>query len=112
MLARFMEYLNGYPPSPELAKGFLSKYANRKPRTLARYSKMIGSFIKWYGEAWDYKLKIPKTLPAYVEDSDIEKLFNVIETKRTHRGYIVCDVLMTAVALKTGMRRSGWQIWK
>jgi len=106
MLARFREYLNGYPPSPELAKGFLSQYANRKPRTLARYSKMIGSFIKWYGEAWDFKVKIPRTLPAYVEDSDIDKLFKAIEVKRTHRGCIVRDALMTAVALKTGMRRA------
>ena len=67
---------------------------------------MIGSFLKWYGETWDLKVKIPKTLPAYVEDSDIDKLFKAIEAKRTHRSCIVCDALMTAVALKTGMRRA------
>lgn len=37
-LAWFKEYLNGYPPSPQLAKGFLAQYANRKPRTLYRYA--------------------------------------------------------------------------
>jgi len=41
MLARFQEYLNGYPPSSELAKDFLAQYADRKPRTLYRYVQMI-----------------------------------------------------------------------
>ncbi len=38
MLTKFKEYLNSYPPSPELAKGFLAQYADRKPRTLYRYA--------------------------------------------------------------------------
>jgi len=50
LLSKFHEYLNSYPPSPELAKGFLSLYSNRKPRTLARYAATIKSFMKWYGE--------------------------------------------------------------
>ena len=51
MLARFREYLNGVSLSPELAKGFLAQYADRKPRTLYRYAQMIGVFMKWYGES-------------------------------------------------------------
>jgi integrase/recombinase XerD len=107
MVSRFLlEHLNGYPPSPELAKGFLSQYINRKPRTLARYAKMIKAFMKWYGEPIDdFKVKVPKTLPPYTEDSDIEKLLKAIENKKTHKGCIAQDSLLVALALKTGMRR-------
>ena len=37
MLGKFKEYLGNFPPSSELAKGFLSQYADRKPRTLYRW---------------------------------------------------------------------------
>jgi hypothetical protein len=30
----------------------------------------------------DFKVKVPKSLPPYTEDSDIEKLFRAIETKK------------------------------
>jgi hypothetical protein len=47
MLARFKEYLNGYPPSGTLAKAFLTQFANRKPRTLYRYAQMLRVFMRW-----------------------------------------------------------------
>jgi len=107
LLAKFHSYLNNYPPSPELAKGFLSQYSSKKPRTLARYAATIKSFMKWYGEPMDdFKVKVPKTLPPYTEDSDIEKLFAAVENKKTHKGCIVRDSLLVALALKTGMRRA------
>ncbi len=106
LLARFEEYLGGYPPSAELAKGFLSQYTNNKPRTLARYAATIKSFMKWYGEPMDdFRIKIPRTLPPYTEDRDIERLFHAIENKKTHRGCIARDSLLAELALKTGMRR-------
>lgn len=106
MLARFQEHLNGYSPSPEIAKGFLAQYADRKPRTLYRYAQMLRVFMKWYGEPMeDFKVKVPKTLPPYTEDSQIEQLLWAIENKKTHKGTIVRDTLLIAVALKTGMRR-------
>jgi hypothetical protein len=38
--------------------------------------------MKWYGEPMDdFKVKVPKSLPPYTEDSDIEKLFAAIENK-------------------------------
>jgi len=107
ILTKFKQYLNEFPPSPEVAKGFLSQYSDRKPRTLYRYAQMIRVFMKWYGEPMDnFKVKIPKSLPPYTEDSEIEQLFYVIENKSTHKGCIVRDSLMVALALKTGMRRS------
>ena len=107
MLGKFREYLNRFSPSPELAKGFLVQYVDKKPRTLYRYSMMIKMFMKWYGEPIDdYKVKVPKTLPGYTEDDDIDKLLQSIENKKTHTGCIVRDSLLVELALKTGMRRS------
>ncbi len=63
--------------------------------------------MKWYGEPLDdFKVKVPKTLPPYTSDSEIEKLFSAIEGKRSHKGCIVRDRLLVELALKTGMRRS------
>lgn len=105
-LTRFREHLGGYPPSPELAKGFLAPYTKKSPRTLYRYSQMIKAFMKWYGEPMDdFKVKVPKSLPPYTEANDIEKLLDAITDKKTHKGTIVRDRLLTELALKTGMRR-------
>jgi integrase/recombinase XerD len=107
ILTKFHLYLKDYPPSPELAKGFLSQYSSKKPRTRARYATIIKSFMKWRGQPMDdFQVKVPKTLPPYTEDSDIQKLFNAIEHKQTHKGCIVRDSLLVELALKTGMRRS------
>ena len=79
LLDRFKQYLGDYPPSPELAKGFLAQYADRKPRTLYRYAQMIRVFMKWYGEPMDnFRVKVPKTLPRYTQDSEVERLFSAI----------------------------------
>jgi site-specific recombinase XerD len=107
MIARYLVgYLNGLPPSPETARDFLVQFVNRKPRTLARYAKMIKSFMKWYGEPVDdFKVKVPKSLPPYTDDGDISKLLSAIANKRSHKGCIARDLLMTELALKSGMRR-------
>jgi len=105
ILTRFKEYLSGYPPSVELGKGFLAQYADKAPRTLYRYVQMLRVFFKWYGEELDIKVRVPKTMPPYTEDSDIDKLFSAIENKKTHKGCIVRDSLLAALALKSGMRR-------
>ena len=106
MLKRFIEYLGSYPPSEQLGKSFLSQYVDRKPRTLARYGKMIGGFLKWYGESWEYRVRIPKDLPTYTEQGDIDKLRYAITHKKTHRGCIVRDALLVDLALTTGLRRA------
>jgi len=107
LLGKFHDYLGNYPPSPELAKGFLSQYADRKPRTLARYSSTIKLFMRWCGEPLDdFKVKVPRVLPPYTQDSDVEKLFTVIKNKQTHKVCVALDSLLTELALKTGMRRS------
>jgi integrase len=107
LLSRFMSYLGAYPPSPELAKSFLAQYTSRKAPTLYRYTLMVRGFMKWYGEPIDdVKIKVPKTLPPYTEDSDIEKLLAVIPKKRSHKGCIERDQLMVLLAWKSGLRRA------
>jgi len=107
LLARFRQYLNGERPSAELAKVFLSYYAGRKSRTLARYAATIKSFMKWYGEPMDnFRIKVPRSLPPYTEDSDVDKLRQAIASKKTHRGTIIRDSLLVDLGLSTGMRRA------
>ena len=106
ILAEFKDFLNNRKPSGDLAKSYLSQYSNRKPRTLYRYAQMLRVFMKWYGEPMsDFKVKRPKSLPQYIEGSDIEKLFAAIRDKRSHKGVIERDTLLVELALKTGLRR-------
>ena len=68
---------------------------------------MVKSFMKWYGEPMNgFKIKVSKSLSPYTKDSEVEKLFAVIENKKSHEGCIVKDGLLVELALKTGLRRS------
>ena len=106
ILARFKGYLSGLPPSTQTAKAFLTQFTGKRRRTLYRYTQMIKGFMKWYGEPLDdFKVKVPKTIPPYTRDDDIDKLFKAIENKASHKGCIARDRLMVKLALATGMRR-------
>jgi integrase/recombinase XerC len=106
ILASFKEHLGSHQPSAELAKSFLSRYVDKKPRTLYRYAQMVLMFMKWYGEpVKNFKVRVPRSLPTYTDDSDIDKLFAAIETKATHKRLITRDRLLAELALKSGMRR-------
>jgi len=106
ILSEFKQFLNEQKPSTDLAKSYLSRYTDRKPRTLYRYAQMLRVFMKWYGEPMsDFKVKRPKSLPQYIEDDDIEKLFAAIRDKKSHKVVIVRDTLLVELALKTGLRR-------
>jgi hypothetical protein len=48
LLRDFKEHLGNYPPSPELAKGFLAQFAQKGIRTLSRYAQMVKGFMSWY----------------------------------------------------------------
>jgi len=50
VLGHFRNYLGEYPPTPALAKSFLSIFKERKPTTLTRYTAILKVFFKWYGE--------------------------------------------------------------
>jgi len=106
VLKHFHNYLGEYPPTPELAKTFLSIFKDRKPTTIARYAAILKVFFKWYGEELDINIRVPKMLPSYVEKTDIEKLLEALKSKRSHRGTISRDILLVDLAIHTGLRRS------
>ncbi len=106
MVKKFLDSLGGYPPNNLLGKSFMTQFQELKPRSIARYAKMIGMFLKWYGESWEYKVKVPKEIPQYVIDEDIEKLLNAVGSKKTHKATITRDTLIIELALKSGLRRA------
>jgi hypothetical protein len=68
---------------------------------------MTRGLVKWYGEPIDdVKIKVPKTLPPYTEDSDIEKLLAAIPNKRSHKHCIERDQLLVVLAWRSGLRRA------
>jgi len=105
-LSHFREYLGEFPPSSELAKSFLSQYKSTSPHTFYNYVGEIKRFMQWYGEPLNVKAKLPKILPTYHEDTDIEKLYTVIDNKKTHKGSILRDRILVELGIKTGMRRA------
>ena len=46
ILHKFKEHVGEFPINVELAKSFLSQYVDRKPRTLARYTKGNSEQVK------------------------------------------------------------------
>ena len=105
-LSHFYDFLGQFPPSVELAKKFLSQFANRRPKTFARYVSEVNGFLTWYGEKLDLKVKIARPLPQYVKDDDVDILKEAMKGKRTHKKSILRDVLLVDFAYKTGLRRT------
>ena len=106
VLDKYRQFLGEFPPSVELATQFLTRYTNHAQATLVRYAGMIRGFMEWYGESLDIRPTKPKSLPQYVEPSDIEHLIDVIRHKNTHKSTVVRDILLIRFATMTGLRRS------
>ncbi|HEY87095.1 MAG TPA: tyrosine-type recombinase/integrase, partial [Dehalococcoidia bacterium] len=107
LLDKFRKFLGDSRPSPSLAKEFISRYHHRSLSTQARYTATVKGFMRWYGEPIDdVKIKVPKPLPQYVENEQIEKLFSSIRDKKSHKQSINRDLLIVELYLKTGMRRN------
>lgn len=99
-------FLGEFPPSDSLGKSFLARFATRKTATLARYVAVIKPFLKWYGEELDMKVKLPRQLPPYVEEADINALIKAIESKAIHKRLARRDTLLIHLAVNTGLRRT------
>ena len=106
VLNHFHNYIGEFPPTPEIAKSFLSTFKDRKPTTIARYVAILKVFFKWYGEELDIKIRVPKILPSYVENTDIERLLEAMRNKRSRKDTIDRDILLVYLAIHTGLRRS------
>jgi integrase len=106
VLSHFEQFLGGFPPSAELAKGFLSQYLTRKTSTLARYSGIIAGLMKWYGEPLDIQIKRPKPLPQMVDSSDTDRIEAAMRDRKTHKKLAQRDILLVETARFTGLRRA------
>jgi integrase len=106
LLGRFKDYLGQYPPSEPSCKAFLAQYTALKPHTWYNYVGEIKRFMAWYGEGMTLKAKLPKSIPTYHEDKDIETLLNVIQLKKTHKKMIARDTLLVELDWRTGLRRA------
>ncbi|MFC1957467.1 tyrosine-type recombinase/integrase [Chloroflexota bacterium] len=107
LLDKFREFLGDSRPSPLLAREFISRYHRRSLSTQARYAANIKGFMRWYGEPIDdLKIKVPKRLPEYIENEQIEKLLSSIRDKKNYKFTIERDLLIVELYLKTGLRRS------
>jgi integrase len=106
ILAHFQQYLANYPPSAEIAKAFLGQFTNRKTTTLARYTQIIGGFMKWYGEPLNLKIRLPKVLPQNVDSSNVAKIEAAMRNRKTHKKIIERDILLIETARLTGLRRT------
>ena len=106
VINHFHSYLGEYPPTPELAKSFLSQFIKCKPTTLGRYAAILKVFFKWYGEDLDINIRVPKILPSYVEKTDVDKLLEALKSKKSHKKTITRDILLVDLAIHSGLRRS------
>ncbi len=106
VLGHFAGYLGDYPPSPELATSFLAQFADHKPGTLHVYGTIIKSFVAWYGEKLDIKIRTPQALPRYIESEEIDKLKAALAANKTHPRDVPRNLLLIDLACKTGLRRS------
>lgn len=61
--------------------------------------------MAWYGEPLDTRVRVPDTLPDYIEDDAIEKLKAAISASRTKK-VVERNILLVELATKTGLRRS------
>jgi integrase/recombinase XerD len=63
-------------------------------------------FLAYMDIPFDVKVKVPKTLPDYVETSDIDQIVQWIKSKHSHKNSITRDLTLLETAKRTGMRRS------
>jgi len=106
VMGHFQKYLGDFPPSPELATSFLAGFSTRKPTTLYRYNSIIKGFMEWLGEDHPIKIRVPETLPHYVERAELDKLKAALANKRTHKGKVPRNLLLIDTACLTGLRRA------
>ena len=105
VLGHFKNFLGEFPPSPELATSFLARFSNHKPTTLYRYHSIINSFMTWYGDPLTTKIRVPESIPQYIETDAIAKLKDAMRGKKTHKKIIERNILIIDLGLKAGLRR-------
>ncbi len=92
--------------SPETAIEFLSRYSDRSQNTKARYCTIIRGFLNFQGIPFDLRVKVPRQLPPFISQEEIDKLLDAIRAKRSHKGCLIRDLTLVETACKTGLRRT------
>jgi len=108
-LRKYCDWLgntSGNTLSAESAEKFLSRSAHLKPNSRARYATYLKGFLTHLDIPFNVKVKVPRTLPAYIESSDLDRLYEAVRGKETHKQSIFRDLTLLKTAENTGMRRS------
>ena len=92
--------------SAKSAEKYLSKSNHLKPNSRAKYATYLKGLLNYLDIPFDLTVKVPKTLPEYVEVSEIEKIVEWIKNRKTYRNTIEADLTLIETLMKTGMRRS------
>lgn len=107
VIGLFEKFLGGYPPSADLAKQYLSQFADRSQNTLAGYYAQLAMFMKWYGDPIDDCRVSPKEeMPELVDSRDLDKIEEAIRNRKTHKKLIQRDILLVRTLQNTGIRRA------
>jgi integrase/recombinase XerD len=105
ILSHFKDYLGAFPPSAELAKHYLSTFANLKTTTLYKYAAVVKGFMKWYGEPLDdIKIRVPSPLPDYITSESTDKVKEAMLGVKSHKKKSVRNILILDFATQTGLR--------
>ena len=92
--------------SAKSAEKYLFKSNHLKPNSRAKYATYLKGFLNYLDIPFDLTVKVPKTLPEYVEVSEIEKIVEWIKNGKTCRNTIEAGLTLIETLKKTGMRRS------
>ena len=87
------------------AEAFLSKSAHLKPNSRARYVTYLKGFLNYMDIPFEVKVKVPRTLPDYIEGSEIDQMVDWLKSKQSHKKSIGRDLTILETAKRTGMRR-------
>ena len=104
-------YLSGFVNTceqlnQESALNYLAQSAHLKPNSRSRYATYLKGLLNHLDIPFEVKIKVPKTLPDYIEGSDIDQIVEWIKSKKSHKRSIDRDLTLLETARKTGMRRS------
>ena len=107
LLCRFKNFVLDNPPTPSLAKQFLRQYTSRlKPASYRRYYSIVQGFMAWRGTPLDFRPKHHETVPPYIPEWKIAKLFKAARRKKTHKKISFRDCCLIDFATYSGLRRA------
>jgi integrase len=106
ILNKLEQYLNGGPPTQELARSFLLQHSTRRPSTRRFYSRVTKEFMNWYEGLPDSAFVSPDARDDHsISREIIEHLLETVQRKKTHKSCVERDSLLIELTLETGITR-------